>query len=241
MGGKFHRPGGDSAQPRGKLTFDLTFDLTFEALRTMQKRFFLVCVTPGSFLQLVTLKKSANLKAINMITWLFTPSLIALVSFTTFVLSDPANVLTPTTTFVSLALFGILRLPLALLPAAITGLVMVKGHFLSTTRTHRSVDFVFYAFVLQSKLSLNRISQFLQGEEIDMKTVTRVAWDDKNVLPAISVQHGTFSWSKDDELPVLRDINLDILPGQLVAVVGPVGSGTKVIFYAIICFAINSV
>ncbi|OQV19026.1 Multidrug resistance-associated protein 1 [Hypsibius exemplaris] len=159
--------------------------------------------------ELAALKKSANLKAINMITWLFTPSLIALVSFTTFVLSDTANILTPKTTFVSLALFGILRLPLALLPAAITGLI-------------------------QSKLSLNRISAFLQSEELDLTTVARVPWNDKTVVSAVSVQNGTFAWAKDDEHPVLRDINIDIMPGHLVAVVGPVGSGKSSLCSAVL-------
>lgn len=60
-----------------------------------------------------------------MIIWLFTPSLIAVVSFATYVLSDEENILDPAKTFVSLALFGILRLPLALLPAAITGIIQV--------------------------------------------------------------------------------------------------------------------
>ncbi|GAV06290.1 hypothetical protein RvY_16304 [Ramazzottius varieornatus] len=158
--------------------------------------------------ELAALRRSAHLKAINMITWLFTPSLIALVSFTTFVLSDENNILTPSTTFVSLALFGILRVPLALLPAAITG-------------------------IIQSKLSLNRIQAFLQSEELNLSTIQRVSSDEKSTQFAIQVRSASFSYSKE-QLPVLKDINLEVLPGSLVAVVGPVGSGKSSLCGAIL-------
>lgn len=38
------------------------------------------------------------------------------------------------------------------------------------------------------------------------------------------IENGTFAW--EPETVVLRDINLNIKPGSLVAVVGSVGSGT---------------
>lgn len=95
--------------------------------REVRKYFYLIKNIFHLFhFQIVALKRSAHLKAINMIVWLFTPSLIAVFSFTTFVLSSEENRMTPAVTFVSLALFGILRVPLALLPAAITGLIQVK-------------------------------------------------------------------------------------------------------------------
>ncbi|XP_055346866.1 LOW QUALITY PROTEIN: multidrug resistance-associated protein 1-like [Paramacrobiotus metropolitanus] len=159
--------------------------------------------------ELVALRKSANLKAINMITWLFTPSLVAVVSYTCYVLSDDHNILNPAKTFVSLALFSILRLPLALLPAAITG-------------------------IIQSALSLKRISSFLLSEELDPHNVTYLPANDNQITSAISLQSASFAFGKKDSEPVLRDINLDIVPGTLTAVVGPVGSGKSSICSAII-------
>lgn len=43
----------------------------------------------------------------------------------------------------------------------------------------------------------------------------------------IVIEHGTFSW--EPETTTLRDINLRIKPGSLVAIVGSVGSGTALI------------
>lgn len=40
------------------------------------------------------------------------------------------------------------------------------------------------------------------------------------------IEDGTFSWGTNQtDLPVLRNINLKVRPGSLVAVVGAVGSG----------------
>lgn len=51
---------------------------------------------------------------------------VALVSFTTFVLSDPNHVLDAETAFVSLSLFNILRFPLSMLPMLISSLIQVS-------------------------------------------------------------------------------------------------------------------
>ena len=58
------------------------------------------------------------------------------VSFATFVLSDPANVLDSEKAFVALSLFNILRFPLTLLPTVITN--MVTGQPLSTNRANKT-------------------------------------------------------------------------------------------------------
>lgn len=55
------------------------------------------------------------------------PFIVALVTFTTFVLIDEANILTAEKAFVSLSLFNILRRPLALLPDVISALILVRA------------------------------------------------------------------------------------------------------------------
>ena len=87
--------------------------------------------------------------------------------------------------------------------------------------------------VLQSKLSLNRIQAFLQSEELDMTHIKRLPHDDKSTQFSIQVRSANFSYSKE-QLPVLKDINLELLPGSLVAVVGPVGSGKSSLCGAIL-------
>lgn len=48
-----------------------------------------------------------------------------MMTFMVFVLSDEKNVLTPQTAFVSLALFGIMNMPMSLLPMLIVYIVEV--------------------------------------------------------------------------------------------------------------------
>lgn len=45
------------------------------------------------------------------------------------------------------------------------------------------------------------------------------------LVGSLVIKNGTFSWESSEELPQLSHINLEIKPGALVAIVGPVGSG----------------
>ena len=58
--------------------------------------------------------------------WTCAPTIIALASFGTFVLSDPSNILDANTAFVSLTLFNLLRVPLNLLPILMVYLVQCQ-------------------------------------------------------------------------------------------------------------------
>ncbi|XP_023212657.1 multidrug resistance-associated protein 1-like, partial [Centruroides sculpturatus] len=49
----------------------------------------------------------------------------------------------------------------------------------------------------------------------------------------IVIEHGTFSWSKD-ESAILKEININIPEGSLVAVVGQVGSGKSSLLSAML-------
>lgn len=39
------------------------------------------------------------------------------------------------------------------------------------------------------------------------------------------IENGTFTWDEEDETPTLRNINIHVKKGSLVAIVGPVGCG----------------
>ena len=52
-------------------------------------------------------------------------------------------------------------------------------------------------------------------------------------VPPVRVEKGSFSWSQD-EAAVLKDINLEVKPGELVAVVGSVGSGKSSLIHAML-------
>jgi hypothetical protein len=58
-------------------------------------------------------------------TWASAPFFVAAVSYATFVLLNPNNNLDPSTAFVTLTLFYLIRFPLALLPQTLTLTVQV--------------------------------------------------------------------------------------------------------------------
>ena len=56
-----------------------------------------------------------------------------------------------------------------------------------------------------------------------------------SVDPMVKAKHASYSWSRSvQEAQTLTDINLEVLPGQLVAVVGQVGSGKSSLLSAML-------
>ncbi|XP_022245979.1 multidrug resistance-associated protein 1-like isoform X2 [Limulus polyphemus] len=123
------------------------------------------------------------------------PFLVALASFTMYVLIDPSNVLDASTAFVSLSLFNILQAPLVFLPMLLTYTAM----FL---------------------VSLNRINTFLGSDEINPDALSH----DDSEEDSLVMENASFAWSTNEN-PTLKNISLRIKPGSLVAVVGQVGAG----------------
>ena len=52
--------------------------------------------------------------------------------------------------------------------------------------------------------------------------------------PVIKVRGGTFGWKQDPEAATVRDVDLDVLPGTLTLVVGPVASGKSTLLKALL-------
>ncbi|XP_044001771.1 multidrug resistance-associated protein 1 isoform X9 [Aphidius gifuensis] len=156
--------------------------------------------------EIKVLKEAAYLNAGTSFIWSCAPFLVSLVSFATYVYVDETHVLDSQKTFVSLSLFNILRFPLSMLPMMITN-------------------------VVQAAVSVKRINVFMNNEELDPTNVQH----DKNIINPLIIENGTFLWesqTNDDNddnntlsTPTLRNINLSIKNGQLVAIVGTVGSG----------------
>ncbi|XP_064006538.1 ATP-binding cassette sub-family C member 3 isoform X2 [Pogoniulus pusillus] len=155
--------------------------------------------------ELRVLKKAAYLNSLSNFAWVSAPFLVALTTFSVYVLVGEKNILDAEKAFVSLSLFNILRFPLTMLPQVISNLV-------------------------QTSVSLKRIQQFLSHDELDPNSV-----ETKAIAPgnAISVTHGTFSWGKELK-PSLKDINLLVPSGALVAIVGHVGCGKSSLVSALL-------
>ncbi|KAK7601472.1 hypothetical protein V9T40_008913 [Parthenolecanium corni] len=141
------------------------------------------------------LMAQAYLNAATSFIWACSPFLVSLVTFGVYVLSSDENILDAKTAFVSLSLFNILRFPLTMLPMMISNIV-------------------------QTSVSVKRINKFLNSEDLDPNAVSH----EKKSVP-LSIEKGDFSWQAVDGYPILRNINVEINSGSLVAVVGPVGSG----------------
>jgi len=119
-----------------------------------------------------------------------------LVSVSTFVTyASMGYILTPAIIFTSVALFNNLRAPLSFLPVLI-------------------------ASFAEAKASVRRMEKYLLLPEIIQDKPTSAASD----TTVISMRNASFRWEEDGET-VLHDIDLDIQRGELVMVVGKVGSG----------------
>ncbi|XP_071154276.1 multidrug resistance-associated protein 1-like [Mytilus edulis] len=153
--------------------------------------------------ELDNLMKVAYLQGVATFGWLLAPFVVALATFATYVNISDDKYLSASKAFVSLALFNILRLPVILLAQSISA-------------------------IIQGKVSLKRVGSFLSSEDLDPSSTQHVFDTDY----AIKIQRGTFTWDKENPQSTLRDINLTIPDGQLVAVVGHVGAGKSSLFSA---------
>lgn len=142
------------------------------------------------------LKKMSYLGAVQTFIFNSTPFFVALASFMSFVLSSPQNILDAEIAFVSISYFNIIRRPLNQLPNLVTQ-------------------------IISAQVSLERLNRYLNASELHPNSVTH--FDDNDGI-AISIKDGNLTWDEELE-PVLQDINLDIKRGDLIAVVGQVGSG----------------
>lgn len=88
------------------------------------------------------------------------------------------------------------------------------------------------SLLVQAAVSVKRMNKFLSCDELDHY----VRRSDSTANPiAISIERGTFSWSKaETEQPTLKNINLDVPRGRLIAVVGTVGSGKSSLLSAVL-------
>ncbi|KAK9303947.1 hypothetical protein QLX08_004533 [Tetragonisca angustula] len=156
--------------------------------------------------EIKVLKETAYLNSGTSFIWSFAPFLVSLVSFATYILIDENNRLTSKIAFVSLSLFNILRFPLSILP-------MMIGN------------------MIQAYVSVKRINKFMNTEELDPNNVQH----DPSESHTLLIENGTFAWDLENiERPTLRNINLHVEQGQLIAVVGTVGSGKSSLLSALL-------
>ncbi|XP_066289095.1 multidrug resistance-associated protein 1-like [Branchiostoma lanceolatum] len=133
----------------------------------------------------------------------FTSPLVSFAIFAAYVLTDENNVLDAEKAFMVHTLMGTLQFSFHVLPHV-------------------------YINIVQAKVSLGRIEDFLRQDELSPDNVRS-----EMPGPPISVDDGTFSWGREEE-PILKDINLCIPDGALVAVIGQIGSGKSSLLSALL-------
>ncbi|CAF1344492.1 unnamed protein product [Adineta ricciae] len=159
--------------------------------------------------ELIYIRQKAIIGAVSSILWIFTPILVGITTFATYVLLSDSNILTAEKAFVSLALFNLLRGPLISFPNMINS-------------------------IIEARVSSERIGKFLTRDEIDEDTVERIPIEMSNEI-SVHIQNGCFRWLNHPEAPLtLKNINLQIRQGSLVALVGSVGSGKSSMLSALL-------
>ena len=154
--------------------------------------------------ELNQLQSASRLNAFFTFTMACSPFLVSLFTFTAYVYAG--NELTAEKAFVAIALFNILRFPLSMFPVVLNN-------------------------VVQYTVSAKRLTDFLQGDELDPDIVNMMERDEQKA--AITIQDASFSWD-NIKLPVLKDIDLQVDSGSLVAVVGQVGTGKSTLLSSIL-------
>jgi ATP-binding cassette, subfamily C (CFTR/MRP), member 1 len=89
--------------------------------------------------------------------------------------------------------------------------------------------------IIEAIVSLKRLQQFLDAEELqaDARKLTE-SMSVQSGDEVLRIKNGDFSWSKQAIQPTLEDINLSVVKGQLLGVLGRVGSGKSSLLSAII-------
>ncbi|XP_030343631.1 canalicular multispecific organic anion transporter 1 [Strigops habroptila] len=145
--------------------------------------------------ELKDLLNFSYLQSVSIFVFTCAPFLVSLASFAVYVLADPNNVLDAQKAFTAISLFNVLRFPMTMLPLVISS-------------------------VVQTNVSNARLERYLGREDLDTSAIHHSPIEGS----AVHFSEATFAWDQDGDAAI-RDVDLNITPGSLVAVVGAVGSG----------------
>jgi len=154
--------------------------------------------------ELKNLKKIAVLKAASTFLCSMTAYFVSVVSFGVYLAIVPDGVLDSTKTFVSISLFNIIKFPLNMMPRVFTALI-------------------------NAQVSAKRIKNYLLSSDIDLKAVNRKHVGEHQIV----VKDGNFAWEEKGKR-ILHNISFNVKPGELVAIVGHVGSGKSSVISALL-------
>ena len=86
--------------------------------------------------------------------------------------------------------------------------------------------------MIQAKISFERLNAFFLDDELKSEEMRRVTLPNSD--HSVVINGGNFSWEPESAVLTLRDINLGVKRGQILAVCGPVGAGKSSFLFAIL-------
>ncbi|XP_075708502.1 ATP-binding cassette sub-family C member 4 isoform X1 [Rhinoderma darwinii] len=150
--------------------------------------------------------QSSYLRGINLASFFVASKIIVFVTFTTYVLLG--NVISASRVFVAVSLYSAVRLTVTLFfPSAIER-------------------------ISEAKVSIRRIKNFLLLDEISKPAVVLPEENEESLL--VQIQDVTCYWDKTSEMPTLQNVSCSVRPGELLAVIGPVGAGKSSLLSAVL-------
>ncbi|ORY16095.1 ABC transporter type 1, transmembrane domain-containing protein [Clohesyomyces aquaticus] len=172
-------------------------------------------VNEKRYTELKFLRRRYILWAVAATVWSGSPVLITFLSFLVYTKVEHKDLI-PSVAFTALSLFQILRIPLDQL-----------------------ADMV--AHVQESKVSVDRIEEYLDEPETDKYLQLITHKKDDNGQPLLGFEDGTFSWGGKDmedqtsaEAFKLMDLDIQFKVGELNVIVGPTGSGKTSLLMALL-------
>lgn len=153
------------------------------------------------------LKLRSYIWGCQSLVWFIIPTLITVISFYCYTMVE-GKPLTAPIAFTALSLFTLLRSPLDQL-AEMT------------------------AIVIQSKVSLDRVSDFLEEEETSKyEQLGQVRTANS---PVIGFENASFAWNSASAKDFkLKEVNVAFKPGKLNVIIGPTGSGKTSLLMALL-------
>jgi ABC-type multidrug transport system fused ATPase/permease subunit len=182
-----------------------------------------------------------------MITMLLqvTPVMVALCTFSMYTYLNPDRPLTAVQAFTTLALFNILRQPLTQMPKVLSNIVDAMSCFPRVNQLMDAEELPGCTPYSQLQNLVDAVEQVELGPDSTVPVAKRAASvkdilsEVKNVQPAlpegsIYIPGYDFSYEYPSAASFLPNVQLDIKPGSLVMLVGPVASGKSTLMLSLL-------
>ncbi|XP_061925145.1 ATP-binding cassette sub-family C member 4-like [Entelurus aequoreus] len=157
-------------------------------------------------MEISTVMKSSYLRGLNMASYFVAIKIIIFITVCVYVLTG--NQLSSSTIFMAMSLYGAIRLTITLFfPYAIEK-------------------------VSESLISIRRIKTFLLLDEVAPQHLGLPVAEKKDAM--LKIQDLICYWDKIQEAPTLQNVSFNVRPGQLLVVIGRVGSGKSSLLSAVL-------